>query len=187
MYALFTRNQDLVIEQCLIDSHIRHAYLALNLDGYIWAVSSLASNRIQVHCLEETHLEPIAPPLTVIYIGNGWEGYSINIYIPSKTDLTGNMDTSSRHNFFVAFNVIYQNVMWYGMSLNWKHLHQNKDLLAVKLSEFPLMTLNDLGKRIKKIRTSYLWSIPLYVILTGLVSYAMVGCTALVFSLWYIR
>ena len=40
-----------------------HAHLALSLGGYIWAISSLASDRIQVCCLEETHLEPIVPPL----------------------------------------------------------------------------------------------------------------------------
>ena len=56
---------DLVKEQCLVDSSIRHANHALNLDGYIWAVSSLAYDRIQVCCLEETHLEPIVPPLTL--------------------------------------------------------------------------------------------------------------------------
>ena len=32
--------------------------------------------------------------------------------------------------------------------------------LAIKLSEFPPMTLDHLGKRIKKIGTSYPWSIP---------------------------
>ena len=35
MYALFIRNQDLVREQCLVPSCIRHANLALNFDGYI--------------------------------------------------------------------------------------------------------------------------------------------------------
>ena len=52
MYGLFIRNQGLVREQSLVDSHVRHTNLALNLDGYIWAVSSLASDRIQVCCLE---------------------------------------------------------------------------------------------------------------------------------------
>ena len=61
---------------------------------------------IEVHCLEETHLEPIIPPLTLIYIGNRCKGYSTNIYIPSKTDLTSEIDTSS-HDFFVSFNVVF--------------------------------------------------------------------------------
>ena len=65
--------------------------VALNLDEYIWAVCSLASDRIQVHCFEETHMEPIVLPLTFMYIGNECEGYRTNIYIPSKTDHTSVM------------------------------------------------------------------------------------------------
>ena len=64
---------------------------------------------------------------------------------------------------------------------------EQKDLLGIRLSEFPLMTLNHLSKQIKKIGTSYLWSIPLNALLIGLESYTLVGCVALVFSLWYIR
>ena len=37
---------------------------------------------------------------------------------------------------------------------------EQKDLLGVKFSEFPPMTLNHLGKRIKKIGTIYPWNIP---------------------------
>ena len=69
----------------------------------------------QILCLEETHLEPFVPPSTLIDIGNAGEGYSTNIYIPSKTDFTSEIDTSLRHDFFVDFNVIYQNIMWYGI------------------------------------------------------------------------
>ena len=110
MSVLFIRNQNLVREHYLVDSHIWHASLTLNLIGYIWAVSSLASDRIQVCCLEETHLEPIIPPLTLIYISNGCNGYSTDICILSKNDLTSEIDTSSRYKFFVGFNFIYQNM-----------------------------------------------------------------------------
>ena len=136
MHALFIRNQDLVWEQCLVESLISHANLEFNLDGYIWVISILASERIQFHFLEETHLEPIVPPLTHIYIGNGCEGYSTNIYIPSKTYLTSEIDTSSRYDFFVSFNVTYQNIMQYGV---WNELKletltlEQEDLLVVKL------------------------------------------------------
>ena len=50
-----------------------------------------------------------------------------------------------------------------------------KDLLDVKLSECPLMTLDDLDKRMKKIGTSYSWNVPSNAVLVGLVSYALVG------------
>ena len=82
VYALFMRDQDLIREQCLVDSHIWPSNLALNLDGYIWVVSSLASFRLQVHCLKETHLELNVPPLTLICISNCCENYSNKIYIP---------------------------------------------------------------------------------------------------------
>ena len=94
------------------------------------------------------------------------------------------------HQFFVGFNVIYQTMTLFGI---WNELKletlipDQKDLLGVKLSEFPPMTLYDLGRRIKMIGTSYTWSIPYNAVLAGLVSYALVGCVALVFSLRHIR
>ena len=70
-----------------------------------------------------------------------------------KTELTSVRDTSSRCDFFVGFNVIYQNIMQYGI---WKELKlemltsAQKALLGVIHSEFPLMPLNHLGKRTKR-------------------------------------
>ena len=107
--------------------------LTLNLDEYICAVSSLASERMHVCYLEESYLEPIIPPLTLIFIGNGCEGYNHNLYIPSKTDLTSEIDTSSRCKFFLGFNVIYQNMtqldIWNDLKLEKLTLDQ-KDLLG---------------------------------------------------------
>ena len=77
--------------------------------------------------------------------------------------------------------------MWYGV---WNKLKletitpEQKAFLGVKLSEFPLMALNHL---IKKIGTSLSMEHTPNAILIGLVSYALVGCVALVFSLWHIR
>ena len=97
--------------KCSLNLSPKVLNLVLNLDGYIWAISSLASDRIQVCFLEEIHLESIVPAVTLIYIGNGCESHSTNIYIPSKTDLTSEIDMPSGCNFFVGFNVIYQNIM----------------------------------------------------------------------------
>ena len=85
------------------------------------------------------------------------------MYIPSKMDLTSEIHTSSRHKFFVGFNIIYQKMMQYGIwnGLKFETLSPDqRDLLGVKLLEFPPMTLDHLGKRLKKIRTSYAWSLP---------------------------
>ena len=147
-----------------------------------------SSNRIWGSLLRRNLIWNLsATPLTLIYIGNGCESYSTNIYIPSKTNLASEIDTFSRHDFFVSFNVICQNIIQYGI---WNELRletltlEQKYLVGVKLSEFPPMTLDHLGKKIKNIRTSYPWSIPPNAILISLVSYALVYCVALVFSLW---
>ena len=50
-----------------------------------------------------------------MYIGNWGEGYSTNIYIPSITDLTIELDTSVRCKFFISFNAIYQNMADHGI------------------------------------------------------------------------
>ena len=54
-----------------MDFRDRKANLAESLGGYMWAVSSLVGEKIQIRCLTETHVEEIRPPLQVIYVGNG--------------------------------------------------------------------------------------------------------------------
>ena len=49
---------------------------AQSLGGYMWAISSIEQEQLQIRCLEETHVIQIRPPLQVVYVGNGCEGYS---------------------------------------------------------------------------------------------------------------
>ena len=83
VYVLFIKDGVLLSPHFLVDSYMWYANLAINLDGYIWVVNSLATEYV-FFCLEETHLETTVSPLTLIYVGNGCESYSTNIYIPSK-------------------------------------------------------------------------------------------------------
>ena len=52
-------------------------------------------------CLTETHVEVIKPPLQVIHIGNGCEGYSPSIKIPAKSELTSQNDIAERTTYFL--------------------------------------------------------------------------------------
>ena len=70
------------------------------MGGYLWAVSSLVAEKMQVRCLTETHVEVTNPPLQVIHIGNGCEGYSPSIKIPAKSELTSQNDIAERTNLF---------------------------------------------------------------------------------------
>ena len=60
---------------------------AQNLGGCMWAISSIEQEQLQIRCLEETQVIQIRPPLQVVYIGNGCEGYSPSMYIPAKSEV----------------------------------------------------------------------------------------------------
>ena len=49
------------------------------------------------------------------------------------------------------------------------------------------MALNLLSKIISNIGTEYPWSVPPNAFLAGLVAHILLGCVALIFSLWHIR
>ena len=51
--------------------------LAYSLDGYLWAISALASEKLQVRCVMETHVITIHSPLQIVDVGNGCEAYSL--------------------------------------------------------------------------------------------------------------
>ena len=75
IYALLNQDQDKIREYCAINAQKREANKEQSLDGYLWAVSSLKKEKIQIRCLIDTHVVDIRPPLTIIYVGNGCEAY----------------------------------------------------------------------------------------------------------------
>ena len=92
-YALFAQDQNKIRQYCAINTQRRDANRAQRLDGYLWAVSSLKKEKMQHRFLLDTHVVDIKPPLTIIYVGNGCEAYSNNLYIPAKSELRSRDDT----------------------------------------------------------------------------------------------
>ena len=133
-YALFAQDQNKTREYCAINTQKRDANKAQSLDGYLWAVSSLKKEKMQVRCLLDTHVVDIRPPLTIIYVGNGCEAYSNNLYIPTKSELTSRDDTVVHHNYFQQFNTKYQNLTKYSLV---------KDLGIEKLTNKEIENLPD--------------------------------------------
>ena len=114
-YALFAQDQNKIGEYCAINTQKRDANRAQSLNGYLWAVSSLKKEKMQVRCLLDTHVVDIKPPLTIIYVGNSCKAYSNNLYIPAKSELTSRDDTVVQHNYFQQFNTRYQNLTKYSL------------------------------------------------------------------------
>ena len=88
IYALFINDEKQIERNCILKTINRTTNLAYSLDGYLWAISALATERLQIRCVMETNVITIKPPLQIVDIGNGCEAYSASIYIPAKWELT---------------------------------------------------------------------------------------------------
>ena len=115
IYALFTNDEKKKREYCSINTHKRDANKAQSLEGYLWPITAFELGKMQIRCLTDTHVIDIKPPLTIIYVGNGCEAYSNNLFIPAKSELTSTDSSLVRHNYFQQFNEQYQNLTRYSL------------------------------------------------------------------------
>ena len=91
IYALFINDKSQIKRNCLLKTLNQTTNLAYSLDGYLWVISALATEKLQVRWSMETHGITIIPPLQIVDIGNGCEAYSASIYIPAKSELTATL------------------------------------------------------------------------------------------------
>ena len=96
IYALFINDKDQIKRNCLLRTISKTTNLAYSLDGYLWAISALATEKLQIRCIMETYVVTITPPLQIVDISNGCEGYSSNIYILAKSELTTTLQSLTR-------------------------------------------------------------------------------------------
>ena len=88
IYALFINDKEQIEKNCLLKTFNRTTNLAYSVDRYLWAISALAAEKLQIRCVMDTCVITIKPPLQNVDISNGCEGYSARIYIPAKSELT---------------------------------------------------------------------------------------------------
>ena len=91
IYALFVNVKEQIEKNCLLRTINHTTNLAYSLDGYLWPISALAPQKLQIRCVMETHVITIKPPLQIVDIGNGCEAYSASIYIPARSELTATL------------------------------------------------------------------------------------------------
>ena len=96
IYALFINDINKIKKNCVLKPLNQTTNMAYSLDGYLWAISALASEKLQIRCVMETHVVTIHPPLQIVDIGNGCEAFSTSIYIPAKSELTATMQSLTR-------------------------------------------------------------------------------------------
>ena len=163
--------------------------MAQSLDGYLWAVSSLKEEKMRIRCLEDSHLEDIKPLLTIVYIGNGCEGYSSNLFIPAKSELTSEDEALTRHVFFLDFNDEYQDLTKYSLiqQLNLPQLTAKElEELPNQLTALQPMTLNHLKDQIKPLALKYPFSVHPNVVLIILMASLLPMLASLGFIVWWV-
>ena len=70
IWALFIRDDRMIRTVCTYKIQRRNGNLAQSLGGYLWAISSIATEKIQVGCLKETYIVQIKSVLQIIYLGD---------------------------------------------------------------------------------------------------------------------
>ena len=147
---------------------------AISLGGYLWAVSSIKQEQLQVRCLEETHMIEIQPPLQIVYLGNGCEGYSPSMFLPAKNEMTTHAQIESRREYFLQFNYVYTPDRYIGLWWQFRtRMMSEKEARAFITQVAPLGTMDYslLHKRPPMIKTNYgfSWPVPPTTLVIGVV------------------
>ena len=187
VYALFVNDYDRIKRDCLLKTLDRTTNLAHSLDGYLWAISALAAEKLQIRCVMEAHVITIKPPLQIVDVGNGCEALSASIYIPAKPELTTTQQLITRSQFFLDYNFNYTNVSnflaWY--NFNFAKLTETEiKTLKAKMLQLPPMSMDMSDNIIDNIDEDYPFSLSPKVILALLVTVGIYVIAMEIIFIW---
>ena len=190
IYALCINDISKIKKNCVLKPLNRTTNLAYSLDGYLWAISALAAEKLQIRCVMETHVITIQPPLQIVDIGNGCEAYSTSIYIPAKSELTATMQSLTRSQFFLDYNFQYTNVsnfvVWY--KTNFATLTKEEiTSLKAKIMKLPTMPMDIFDKTLENIDENYPFSLSPKLILALLIAIGVCFVIFTILFIWYKR
>ena len=190
IYALFINDMHRIKKNCIVKTLNRMTNLAYSLDGYLWVISALASEKLQIRCVMDTHVVAIQPPLQIVDAGNGCEAYSASIYIPAKSELTATIQSITRSQFFLDYNFNYTNVsnfiVWY--KTNFINLTKEEiESLKAKVLKLPTMSMDVFDKTLEMIDEHYPFSLSPKLILALLIVTGICFIAFGILFIWYKR
>ena len=171
VYALFIDSDDCIKRDCKYTINKVSGNRAISLGGYLWAISSTKQEQLQVRCLEETHIIEIQPPLQIVYLGNGCEGYSPSMFLPAKNQMTVHTQIESRKEYFLQFNYVYTPDRYIGLWWQFRtKMMSEEDAEAFITQVAPLGTMDYslLHKKPPMIKTNYGFSLPVPPVTLGI-------------------
>ena len=160
------------------------------MDGYLWAISAIATERLQIRCVMETNVITIRPPLQIVDIGNGCETYFASIYIPAKSELTTTMQSITQSQFFLDYNFNYTNMsnflIWHKMNFATLTPDEIKTLKA-KMLKLPTMSMDIFNKVLENIDENYPFLMSPKLILALLILTGLCTLVIGILFIWYKR
>ena len=188
--ALFINDEKQIERNCILRTINRTTNLAYNLDGYLWAISAVATERLQIRCVMETNVITIKPPLQIVGIGNGCEAYSTSIYIPAKSELTTTMQSITQSQFFLDYNFNYTNVsnfpIWHNTNFATLTPDEIKTLKA-KMLKLPTMSMDIFNKVLENTDENYPFSMSPKLMLALLILTGLCTLVIGILFIWYKR
>ena len=187
LYALFQENDKKIDQYCKYQFKQTDSNYATSLGGFMWAISAVITEKLQVRCLTETHVVDIRPPVEIVYIGNGCEGYSPHLYIPARSTLTSEINIFERGQYFLKFNAKYRTDPKIGIWAKLKFRLQSKEEArkeVQKWAELQPMTMEYLGQKLDLIDTEkYPFELPTKALLLLLIIVTLIIVIGLVIAL----
>ena len=190
IYALFINDEKQIERNCFLKTINHTTNLAYSLDGYLWTISALATEKLQIRCVMETCVITIKPPLQIVNIGNGCKAYSASIYIPAKSELTTTLQSVTQSQFFLDYNFNYTNVsnflIWHKTDFATLTTDEIKTLKA-KMLKLPTMSMDIFKNVLGNIDKNYPFSMSPKLILALLVLTALCIIVIGILFIWYKR
>ena len=187
LYALFQENDKKIDQYCKYQFKQTDSNYATSLGGFMWAISAVITEKLQVRCLTETHVVDIRPPVEIVYIGNGCEGHSPHLYIPAHSTLTSEINIFERGQYFLKFNVKYRTDSKIGIWAKLKFRLQSKEEArkeVQKWAELQPMTMEYLGQKLDLIDAEkYPFELPTKALLLMLIIVTLIIVIGLVIAL----
>ena len=138
----------------------------------------------------ETHVITIKHPLQIVDVGNGCKAYSASIYIPAKSELITTLQSIARSQFFLDYNVNYNNVsnsiVWYKLDFA-KLTSEEIKTLKAKVLKLPTMLMEMFDNVLENIDENYPFSLSPTLILALIVSMGICVVALGVIIIWYKR
>ena len=187
IYALFINDEKQIERNCILRTINRTTNLAYSLDGYFWAISALATEKLQIRCVMETCVITIKPPLQIVDIGNGCEAYSTSIYIPAKSELTTTLQSVTRSWLFLDYNFNYTNVSNFLIWHKTNFASLITDETKAKMLKLPTMLMDIFIKVLGNIDKNYPFSMSPKLILALLVLTGICTIVIGILFIWYKR